>query len=65
MFSSIMEIGGVGLPLSVTSYDGRPIKVDGNPDHPLTSGGSTGFAQASMLDIYDPDRLQNVSSEKR
>jgi molybdopterin-containing oxidoreductase family iron-sulfur binding subunit len=60
MFTSVMDMAGVGLPLSVTSFDGRPIKVDGNKNHPSTSGGSTGFAQASILDIYDPDRLGKV-----
>lgn len=64
MFTSVMDLGGVGLPLSVTSFDGRPIKVDGNKNHPSTSGGSTSFAQASILDIYDPDRLQKVLHRK-
>ena len=43
-------------PLVVTTHDGRPTKIEGNPSHP-SSGGATGtFAQSSLLDMYDPDR---------
>ncbi|MGB8355454.1 MAG: TAT-variant-translocated molybdopterin oxidoreductase [Chthoniobacteraceae bacterium] len=43
-------------PLVVTTNDGRPTKIEGNPLHP-SSGGATGtFAQSSILDLYDPDR---------
>lgn len=45
-----------GDPLVVTTYDGRPTKVDGNKLHPTRSGGSSAFVQASILDLYDPDR---------
>jgi molybdopterin-containing oxidoreductase family iron-sulfur binding subunit len=55
-FTTAMELGGVALPLLVTSYEGRPIKVDGNPSHPTSGGGSHLFAQASILELYDPDR---------
>ncbi|MDF1754419.1 MAG: TAT-variant-translocated molybdopterin oxidoreductase [Verrucomicrobiales bacterium] len=49
--------GGLGGdPLVVTTYDGRPTKVDGNKLHPVRSGGSNQFVQASILDLYDPDR---------
>ncbi len=44
------------LPLVVTTHDGRPTKVDGNPLHPVTQGASDVFAQASILNLYDPER---------
>jgi molybdopterin-containing oxidoreductase family iron-sulfur binding subunit len=48
-----------GIPLVVTTHDGRPTKVDGNPLHPASGGGATdAFAQASVLDLYDPARSQ-------
>ncbi|MGY8641803.1 MAG: TAT-variant-translocated molybdopterin oxidoreductase [Verrucomicrobiales bacterium] len=51
------RLGGRGCdPLVVTTYDGRPTKVDGNKLHPNMSGGSDAFTQASILDMYDPDR---------
>ncbi|NNE90470.1 MAG: TAT-variant-translocated molybdopterin oxidoreductase [Verrucomicrobiales bacterium] len=51
------RVGGRGCdPLVVTTYDGRPTKVDGNKLHPSISGGSDAHTQASVLDMYDPDR---------
>ncbi len=44
------------LPLIVTTVDGRPIKLDGNPLHPASGGASDSFVQASILDLYDPAR---------
>ena len=44
------------IPLIATTVDGRPIKLEGNPLHPASSGGTDVFAQASVLDLYDPTR---------
>lgn len=55
-YNTSMELGGVGLPLRVRSYDGRPIKVDGNPDHLDSHGASRAYEQGSILGMYDPDR---------
>jgi len=55
-YASSMELGGAAIGVLVTAYDGRPIKVEGNPQHPYLGGGSTVFAQASVLEMYDPDR---------
>ncbi|GIW72438.1 MAG: molybdopterin oxidoreductase [Planctomycetota bacterium] len=52
--------GGVTTGIVVKSADGRPIKVEGNPDHPASSGGTDVFMQASVLDVYDPDRSFRV-----
>ncbi len=51
---------GVATGLIVTTVDGRPIKVDGNPAHPTTLGGSRAIDQAAILDLYNPLRLQGV-----
>ncbi|HAN30609.1 MAG TPA: molybdopterin oxidoreductase [Myxococcales bacterium] len=44
--------------LLATARDGRPIKVDGNPEYPLSGGGSDAQCQASIIDLYDGDRLR-------
>src|SRR6266513_240618 len=44
------------IPLVVTTHDGRPTKIDGNPLHPASGGATDTFAQASILDLYDPTR---------
>jgi len=48
------------VPLLVKSSEFRPIKVDGNPEHPYTRGGSDPLSQGTLLDMYDPDRSQHV-----
>lgn len=55
-FATAMEIAGVALPLLITSMDGRPIKVEGNPKHPSSQGAASAIAQAAILEVYDPDR---------
>jgi molybdopterin-containing oxidoreductase family iron-sulfur binding subunit len=70
-FASLIDFGGVAQPLLATSFDGRPVKLDGNPKHPCSShdvehakfGASLTFTQARMLEFYDPDRLRY--SQKR
>ncbi len=55
-YATTIEVAGAPQHLMVTSYDGRPIKVEGNPDHPYSRGATSAFAQACILDLYDPDR---------
>lgn len=57
-YASLTELGGVSQPILGTSFDGRPIKLDGNPQHPDSMGASTSFTQARILEFYDPDRLR-------
>jgi molybdopterin-containing oxidoreductase family iron-sulfur binding subunit len=57
-YASMMQMGGVAQPLVVTSYDGRPTKVEGNKAHPSSQGSTSIYAQAATLEMCDPDRSQ-------
>ena len=60
-YTTVMDLGAVGYALTVKSFDGRPIKVEGNANQPHSKGATTVFAQASVLEMYDPDRSQGVA----
>jgi MoCo/4Fe-4S cofactor protein with predicted Tat translocation signal len=49
------------VPLVVKSNEGRPTKIEGNPDHPDSNGGTDPITQASILNLYDPDRAMRVT----
>jgi len=56
LYSSASVLDGYGSGLMVRHQDGRPIKVEGNPDHPASLGATDVFAQAMLLSFYDPAR---------
>ena len=64
-YATSMPLAGVAAGLLVESHMGRPTKVEGNPEHPGSLGGTDVFAQASALTLYDPDRSQSVMLEGR
>jgi molybdopterin-containing oxidoreductase family iron-sulfur binding subunit len=57
MYTSSYSDGAETLGLLVKTREGRPIKIEGNPLHPLSKGGTTARAQAHILSLYDPERL--------
>src|SRR5213079_1508648 len=59
-FATAFSLSGVATPLLARSNEGRPTKVEGNPDHPGNPGSTATdiFSQASILTLYDPDRSQ-------
>ncbi|HLD74939.1 MAG TPA: TAT-variant-translocated molybdopterin oxidoreductase [Bdellovibrionota bacterium] len=57
-YASVFSLGNFTQGILVKTREGRPIKIEGNPDHPLSSGKTSTFAQASILDLYDPDRMK-------
>jgi len=59
-YATAMTMNGVASGLLVESHEGRPTKIEGNPDHPASLGGTTVYEQASVLNLYDPDRSQTA-----
>ncbi len=62
-YATSMPQAGVAVGLLVESNMGRPTKIEGNTEHPGSQGGTDVFAQGSVLDLYDPDRLRTVLHE--
>ncbi|HWX19760.1 MAG TPA: TAT-variant-translocated molybdopterin oxidoreductase [Candidatus Binatia bacterium] len=62
-YATAMPTHGSAVPLVVKSNDGRPTKIEGNSLHPDSNGGTDRFAQASILNLYDPDRATRFTSQ--
>ncbi|HEY7186862.1 MAG TPA: TAT-variant-translocated molybdopterin oxidoreductase [Vicinamibacterales bacterium] len=60
-FATAMPFAGSGVGLLVESHEGRPTKIEGNPDHPSSLGATDLYAQAAILGLYDPDRSQTLT----
>src|ERR1700761_1221850 len=53
-----------GHAILVKTREGRPIKIEGNPNDLLAKGGLSGQAQASVLDLYDVNRVQHPMQDQ-
>ncbi len=59
-FASTLTIGGYAHGVLIEQHEGRPTKIEGNPDHPASLGATNIFMQAAILQMYEPDRAQVV-----
>ncbi len=64
-YATCFDFGGIAQGVLVTSNDGRPTKIEGNPSHPDSAGATDSFTQAAILDLYDPDRSRGVTYDNK
>lgn len=62
LYATSFVMGGFAQGVLVRSYEGRPVKVEGNRQHPASMGATSVFGEASLLSLYDPDRSQVVTN---
>ncbi len=62
-FATAMPTRTGAIPLVVKSYEGRPVKIEGNSLYPGSNGSTDRYAQASILDLYDPDRARRFTHD--
>jgi Fe-S-cluster-containing dehydrogenase component/anaerobic selenocysteine-containing dehydrogenase len=60
-YATALSLGGWARGVHAIAVDGRPIKIEGNPLHPASLGATDVFAEAAILDLYDPDRSRTVT----
>src|SRR5205823_1015123 len=53
-YATAVTLGGYAQPALGKTHVGRPVKLEGNPEHPATRGATDAFLQAALLELYDP-----------
>jgi len=61
-YATTLDSEGWGLGVVVETREGRPVKIEGNPDYPASRGATDAVMQAEILSLYDPGRLRTPRS---
>ena len=64
-YATATSVGGITTGILAESHMGRPTKIEGNPQHPASQGATDAITQASILNLYDPDRSKVVKNAGR
>src|SRR2546423_14043244 len=59
-YATTLTHGGVATAVLATAWEGRPTKIEGNPEHPLTKGTSSSCDHAAILSLYDDNRAREI-----
>jgi molybdopterin-containing oxidoreductase family iron-sulfur binding subunit len=62
-YATATSLDGFGYGVLLRHEMGRPLKVEGNPDHPASLGSTSAIGQASILGLYDPHRAQSITAQ--
>ncbi|MEW5882743.1 MAG: TAT-variant-translocated molybdopterin oxidoreductase [Armatimonadota bacterium] len=62
-YASALTLGGYATGVLVESHEGRPTRLEGNPEHPASLGSTNALTQAMILELYDPDRSQSLTRD--
>jgi molybdopterin-containing oxidoreductase family iron-sulfur binding subunit len=64
-YATAITLGGFATGVLVESHLGRPTKIEGNPQHPASRGGTDAQTQAAILSLYDPERSQVILRDEQ
>ncbi|MCO6417965.1 4Fe-4S dicluster domain-containing protein [Siccirubricoccus sp. KC 17139] len=64
-YATALPLNGYGRGVVCTAFEGRPVKIEGNALHPASLGATDAFAEAELMQLYDPDRLRSPRRDGR